>query len=341
MNQDILNFIAAYRGMLDLYKPKVAPDSVKLKETEELLQTMTTGGNGCGDIGEFMTRITEQDLVTRMTALLSDLAMESLKTQQVGGEPKMPAVADAARGYHAAYEAITGKEHCPETCRVYERVFALEKEAANAGAFVRMLAEEGLYVKMTAVPIAEKLRPLIAQADGISQPVMAYHHERMLALAEQAASALEIDYESNRLLELNQMELMCDTLLMGDLFHTIGNAVSGYLLSPTENNRQDVENAYRFVSEFFGIDDAELFSIPRVVDYIDKVILPMLNQDAGGKPVTRTGFIAEQRGVIQRCLQGRPPVIKGPASRRCAVLWGKKIPLEETLSAFRNPARPE
>ncbi len=341
MNEDIKNFIASYKGMVDTYRPKVAPGSAKLKETEEYLRAMETLGGKCKDIGEFLTKVQEQDLMNKMTALMSDLAVEGLKAQQASGQVREPSVADAALAYHKAYEAIEEKQKMPETCRVYERVFQIEKESSHAGQFVRKLAEEGLFTKMSAMALVEKFRPLVAQADELSIPVMAIHDRLMLEMAEKAKSSIEIEYESNRLLELNRMDLVCDELLANDLFYTLGNPVSSWLLSPTEENRQRVENAYRFVAEFFGVDDSELFAIPRVYDLIDKIIIPMLNKNKEGKRFTREGFIAEQRQAVAACLKGKPPVEKGPASRRRAVLWGTEIPLEQMLDALRNPPRPK
>jgi len=341
MNEDIRNFIASYRGMVDTYRPKVAPGSAKLKETEEYLRSMEALGGKCKDIGEFLTKVQEQDMMNRMTALMSDLAVEGLKAQQAAGQVREPSVADAALAYHKAYEAIEEKQKMPETCRVYERVFQIEKESSHAGQFVRRLAEEGLFTKMATAPLVEKFRPLVAQADGLSIPVMAVHNSLMLEMAEKAKSSIEVEYESNRLLELNRMELVADEHLANDLVYTLGGPISGYLLSPTEENRQRVENAYRFVAEFFGVDDGELYAIPRVYDLIDKIIIPMLNKNGEGKHFTREGFIAEQKQVIAACLKGKPSVAKGPASRRKAVLWGREVPLEQMLDALRNPPRPK
>ncbi len=340
MNDDIKNFIQTYRGMIDMYRPKVPAESAKLKKVEDYLKSMADMGSSCSDIGTFMTKVSEKNMLNEISALISDLAMESIAKQQASGQMKEPSVADAALGYHKAFEAIQDKASCPETCAVYERVFQLEKESARAGEFVRRMAEEKLFVKMSSAPLIEKFRPLVAQADSLSIPVMAYHNECMMLMAEKATSSIEMEYESNRLLELNRMELMCDELLMNDLYITLGGAISGYQISPTEENRQRVENSYRFVAEFFGLDDAELYAIPRVRDYIGRIIIPMLNKNEGGRKYTLDEYITEEKAVIAHCLKGKPPVAKGPANMKSAVLWGKSIPLEKILDAYRKPERP-
>ncbi len=339
MNDDIKNFLSSYRGMIDMYKPKVSPDSVGLKDAEEYLMKMSDLGERCSDISEYLGKVSELDMLNKFSALLSSLASESLKAQQSSGEMKVPSVQDAALGYHKAYESIQDKAAQPETCRVYERVFELEKESSHAGEFVRKMAEEKLFVKMASVPLVEKFRPLVSHADSLSIPVMAFHNECMLKMAEAASSATEIEYESNRLLELNRMELMADELLCNDLFYTLGGAISGWLLSPTEENRQRVENSYRFVAGFFGVNSVGLYEIPRVVDLIEKIIIPMLNKNEEGKKFTVEGFIVEQKGAIDACMKGKDPLKTGSASMKNAVLWGREIPLENMLSAFRNPGR--
>ncbi|MBP7737806.1 MAG: hypothetical protein KA369_17620 [Spirochaetes bacterium] len=340
MNKDIQDFIDNYKKMVDTYRPKVSADSAALREADEYLVKMADAGKGCADIGSFLALATEQDMMNRFSSVLSKVAMESLK-KPAGAAASIPPASDAALGYHKAYEAMADKAKFPETCRVYERVFQIEKESADAGEFSSRMAREGLFVKMATVNLVETFRPLAGQADDISLPVMSFHNRSMLEMAQKATSSIEVEYESQRLLELNRMELAWDTMLNNDLFYTLGNATSSYLMAPTEEHRQEVENASRFVAEFFGVDDEELFRIPRVVDLIDKVILKSLNSGTGGKRYTREEFIAEQRGVVQACLQGKPPVEKGPAPRRSAILWGKAVPLDGVLDALRNPQRPE
>lgn len=340
MNDDIKNFLASYKGMIDTYRPKVVPDSAGLKDAEEYLKKMSDLGERCSDISEYLGKVSELDMLNKFSVLLSALATESLKAQQTSGETKVPSVADAALGYHKAYESIHDKTAQPETCRIYERIFELEKKSSHAGEFVRKMAEEKLFVKMSSVPLAEKFRPLASQADSLSIPVMAYHNECMLRMAEGASSATEIEYESNRLLELNRMELTADELLCNDLFYTLGGAISGWLLSPTEENRRRVENSYRFVAEFFGIDSCELYETPRVVDLIEKIIIPMLNKNEEGKIFTVEGFIGEQKGAIDACLKGKEPLEIGASSMKNVLLWGKDVPLKNILAAYRNPERP-
>jgi len=340
MNADIKNFLDSYNRMIETYRPKVEAGNAKLKAAEDYIHEMAAAAEKCSDISQYMGLVSEKGMMQKMTALLTDLATAALKADQAQapGQRKLPSVADAAKGYHAAYDAIQEKEKSPGTVRIYERVFAIEKECTTAGEFVSKMAREQLFIKMASVPLEEKFVPQIKYAEDLSIPVMACHNEFMADMARKAGSAIEIEYESQRLLELNRMELMCDQMLANDLYYTLGNAVSSWMLNPSEKNRQSVENAYRFVSEFFGVDAEELHAIPRVVDLIKKVLLPALNKE--GPRYTLESFIAEQKKAIEACMKGRAAIVKGSPSRKFVRLWGKSIPLSEALSAFRHPPRP-
>ncbi|MGQ9842477.1 MAG: hypothetical protein ACUVRK_02840 [Spirochaetota bacterium] len=50
----------------------------------------------------------------------------------------------------------------------------------------------------------------------------------------------------------------------------MGKAVAGWLLTNSENDREEVENAYRFVAHFFGITIDELYDMPCIKDHIAK-----------------------------------------------------------------------
>ncbi len=339
MNSDIQEFIKSYRTMIDMYRPKVTPDSARLKDTDACLGRMTALGESCGDIGEFMTKVSQNDMMNQMSSLISELASESINTQQTSGAPmKIPSSAEAALGYHKAFEAMADRDRMPQTTRVYERVFEIENQSKNAAEFVRKMAEEKLFAKMSTAALAEKFQNLPAQADSLSQPVMAYHNEQMIAMANRAQSAIEIEYESQRLVELNRMELVCDQLLVNDLYITLGNSVTSWMLTRNEEDRQRVENSCRFVAEFFGVPTDEIFNIERISDYIKRIILPALNQK--GENISFESFIKDHKDVIAACLKGKPPVEIGPSSRKYINLWDKTIPLADALKAFRNPVRP-
>jgi hypothetical protein len=338
MNQDIKTFLDSYENMVGMYEQKVAPDNQKLREVKNHLGEMARLGESCSTISEFMERVSARDMMNIFTKLLTELAGESLKRERKSGEAKMPSARELAVGYHKSYEAIRDIAKKPRTQAVYDRIFALEEESGSAIELLRRMSEEGLVIKMTTEPLIETTAPLVMQAEDLSLPSMAFHHERVIEAAEKAGNSIELEYETQKLVELNRAELMCDTMLCNDLVYLLGNAVSSYLMSPTGENRQYVENCYAFVADFFGIDINGLFDIPRVRDVAEKVIIRSVNRGEGGRKYTLDSFIREQVDTVLHCVAGKN-IKSGPPSRGTAVLWGKKYPLKRMQEVFRHPDR--
>ncbi|MCP4137182.1 MAG: hypothetical protein GY754_39805 [bacterium] len=338
MNEDIQNFLNSYVNMIDTYADKVDDNHEKLVAAREYFAKMEALGNSCADISTYMGKVAEDDMMNIMSRLLTELAEAGLAADRASGNLKIPTAKEYGIAYREAYKSIDDKEKFPGTCAVYDRVFELEDESEFAPEFMRKLAEEGLFNKMTTVSLAENSRKIIPDSEKVSQPVMVYHNEQMALMADNAQSAIEVEYESQRLMELNRTELMCDQMLCMDLYYRLGGAIASYLVSPTEDNLHRVENNYRFVAEFFSVDMEELYQIQRVSDLIKQVILPALNDK--GQVYTFESFIEEQKMVIKKSIEGKPAEM-GPGSRKSIVLWGKKIALDDAFEAFRNPERPE
>lgn len=337
MNADIKQFLGSYSSMIDTYRAKVKSGSVALKECLEVFKKMETLGESCSDIGTCMTKITEAGYINEMTVKISALATEALAADRAGRNAKKPEVSDLAAGYHRAWESMKDREKRPETRAVYERVFALEKESSSAAEFLKKMAEEKLLLALTATPIREEAVKLIAPAEDLSLPSMAYYHETVIGLAERASSVIELETEAERLALENRMEVICDTMILNDLLYTLGNAISSYLLAPTEDNKKHVEACWCFVTEFYSLTVDQYFAIPRLRDAIEKVIVASLNRENPAKKQTTEGFIDECKQIIAACVE--KPESTGPASRASVMLWNKSIPLNELLVFLRHPNR--
>lgn len=340
MNADTAQFIENYRKMIAQYASKVDPGNSALRDCNEIVRQFIEIGNRYAEVYEFMADPAVSSLMTKISISMTALATDSLAESKKRGTMKIPTAAEAALGYHKAFEAMVGKEKHPETCRVYERVFELERSSQTAPEFLARIAEEGLILKMSTAPLMEEFQPLVKQAEDVSVPTMAFHNEEMLRLAGSAQSVTELQVETERLVQLNRMEVQADLLLTNDLFHIVGNAVTSYLLSATEENRQSVEYAVRFVADFFSVGPDELFQIPRVRDQL-RFMVDGMNKSPGAAPTTIEAEESKLKAGIDRALRGHPPVIKGPASRREVCVWGKRVPVDRYLDAVRHPERPQ
>ncbi len=339
MNADTEQFIENYRKMIGQYGSKVPTDNKALAECNEIIREFVEIGNRYAEVYEFMADPAVTSMMTKISTAMTALATDALAESKKRGTFRIPTVTEAAAGYHRAFESMQGKSGHPETRRVYERVFEIERASTSAVEFLRRMAEERLFLQMSTAPLIEDFRPLIGQAEDVSVPVMAYHNEQMLGLAERAKSVTELQVESERLLLLNRMELQADQLLLNDLFHTLGNAVSSYLLAETEENRQDVEYAARFVAEFFCVTPDEVFQIPRVRDQL-RFMVEAINKSPDAKHRTVDEQARELQAGIDKALRGREPLVKGPASRRRVCIWGKTVSVDDVHTALRHPERP-
>jgi hypothetical protein len=271
--------------------------------------------------------------MNRYSVALTELATESLAAQKKAGTMKIPEAKDVALGYHKAYEAID-REKQKETVKIYEKIFEIEKASKSAPEFLSRMAQENLFMKLSTVPLKEAFAPLVKQAEDLSIPVMAYHNSRMLGLAENAKSSVELEFESQKLLEFNRTEIIYDQILVSDLFYTLGNPVSSYLLAPTDENKKKVKYCFIFITDFFGMTIDEILSNTR----IDNVIKNLIVKSTGGK-YTVESYKDEFRQVVLACFDGKLPDA-GPASRKNCVFWGKTIPISDLQAELRNPSRP-
>lgn len=351
MDAGVQSVLDSYLSTLETYRPRVEPDSANLAQADALAAKLTALAEQCRDAGEFMTR--DGDLFTQFSGALTELAKEAFSRPTTSKNFRMPTVKEVAQGYHAAYDAMlreypgeaelrrelgeTGPKY-PEARKVYERVFALEARAKNAAEFLRDLAAEGLLLAMTTAPLREKFRPLVAHAEKVSQPAMAAHNEAMLALLDRARSAIELEYESDRLVELNHVEKLWDMQFVSEVFTRVGGAVSAFLMASTEENRARVESNVRYVAAQFSLAPADIFRVPRIADHIQRILLPALNGQ--GLKYSYESFVKEQLDTITRCLAKRPPVELGPPHRNSVVHWGKRLPLADVLHTVRHPDRP-
>ncbi len=338
MLEEIQSFITSYEKSIANWKDKVEQTDPTLIKTMDYLQEMADIGESCKDMTEFWAKINEKDMMNVITRYITELAEAGLARDRAQGKLQVPTAEEYGKGYRDSYAAIENKDELPETCKIYERIFQLEEESDMAPEFMRKLAEEGLYVKMSSVDLAESFTKIIKQTEDQSQPVMAFHNESMAKMAEDAVSTAEIEYESQRLVELNRVELMIDQMFCHDIFFRVANPIASYLLTGSKEDLTRVRANYIFITDFFGVDMDELYSLPRIMDLIEKVLLPPLNEEK--QVYTLESFIEEQKMVINKSLNGKS-VTTGPSERKSIQLWEQTIPLEETLKAFRNPKRPD
>lgn len=340
MNSDIQDFINNYQGQINMYSAKLSDDHEKVQEASKYLAKMTLIGENSSDMNSFMVQVTEHDMMNKMYVYITDLATTTIKVQQESGQMKIPSAKQAAQAYHSSFESIQGKEKLPRTCEVYERVFSIEEESSDAAVFMTRMAEECLFLQLTTVHQRESYKSIVKESDELSQPAMAHHEEQMIKAAELVKSVIELEYEAERLSQLNRMEQSADTLLIQQLFSALGIPLIEYIVAPDEKKRLRVEYAYRFLVEFYGLDADALYELPRLIDYVSKVFLPSTQQKGDTNSVTYQEYVDEYKNALLTCLKNCK-IDKNPDIQPKARLWNNDYSLKEILDVIRHkPNRP-
>jgi hypothetical protein len=179
-----------------------------------------------------------------------------------------------------------------------------------------------------------------AACRGLSQPCMEHHYAELERTLEQVGTETELEYEVNRLVELNSVEGEWDTLLVHYLMKAIGET-AGLLMDPGPAQQQTVENSYRFVCDFFGRDWDAMLRHPRVWDFwcllFEKSRNTWIVERQCHTPEQARDYLTR---LFEAVMGGRAPVPLGPPEGQLMVLWDRTLHLDDIPDAYRNPPRP-
>lgn len=285
-----------------------------------------------------MGKVAEFDIMNKMAALMANLASAVLKDEAASGKLNIPDVTTYALAYHKSFESIEGIDKKPRTKAVYDRIFELEKSCEHTIEFIRHMAEERLFVKMSSEPSVEMFKPLIKESLDISQLAMSYHGEVMVEMYENARSVNEIEYEAELLTEQNRFELANEHMLLQDMYYPVAVPVSSYLMNPSEENRQKVVAGYTFVCQYFGINLEQLYAIPRVRHHIHFGILQAIEETRTITDAEVDKTIEDEKNAVVKCLKGENPEI-GPSENAVIKIWDTEYQLNDCMKGYLNPVR--
>jgi hypothetical protein len=331
MDATLKQILSSFEGGLNSYREKLGESNEKLKKALALYDSLHAMAEKAKDMMDFYAKPENNQAMNDLSAVMPELAKE----KPIHGVRTSPPATQVAAGYHIAYDQMPKDD--PATNRVYERVFELEKQSENAAVFLRMMAEEQLFLKMSAVPLLSKQDSLRENAKKLSQPVMANYHEKMKAKLSSVQSTAELEYESNLEAEISIYQNLWDMLFLNSTENLLGNAITSWMLTHSEDDREEVENSYRFITEFFGMDFDQLFKVPRVWDYFKNVLFGSVSSSLASKGVNSAEMMLEGfKSVLEECIKGKKPVDMGPAQNRKLLLWGIPTGMETIEPAYRD-----
>ncbi len=331
MDASLKQILSSFELGLTSYKEKLGESNEKVKKALALFDRLNDLAEKAKDMMDFYAQPEGTAAMNELSALMPELAKE----KPVQGVRTVPRSSQVAAGYHMAYDSMQQKD--PETEKVYLRVFDLEKTHESAPEFLAAMAEEGLFLAMTTAPLLAQQPALLENANNVSLPVMVNFHEKTTSNTKAARSTAELEYRSNLEAEISLYQNLWDTGFLNATELLLGNAISSWLLSPTEEHREEVENSYRFVAEFFGIDYDGLMAVPRIKDYIVKIVFKAVKKDMAAKGIDTPELLIQGfKSALDACMQGKEPVRIGPATNRNLMLWDKSTPMNDLEQAYKT-----
>ncbi|HOJ28260.1 MAG TPA: hypothetical protein PL059_04240 [Spirochaetota bacterium] len=328
MDDTIKQMLSGYQTALAAYKQKLGESHAKLMKAYDIYAKLCKKAELLNDAMTFYSDKEVSTSMADMSALLVELAQEKQDTSLA----TIPSVDQVAAAYHIAYEQLPME--MKKTRSVYERIFEIEKQSQNALTFLRTMADEKIFLKLSIMQQLEQLEGKKEEAQRNSNPVMVNYYEKMEAKIPNVMSIAELEYYANLESEIAIYQNWWDILLLNTSVTLLCNAIAGWLLTQSEDDREEVENAYRFIAYFYGIDMDELFAVPRFKDHVVKVISKSVNNSNSME--SAEALISQFKNAIQACMNGRDPVKRGPAKNQTLILWEREAPLQALEEAYKT-----
>ena len=128
---------ASYKEAPDNYAVKLGEDHAAVIKLKQCFAEFEALAESSADFASFHAAATEKDYYTKLTNLMTEAA---IGRNTVAGD--MHTVAEAAAGYHAAFDSVSNEVKAGPTGEIYRRIFTIEKESTSAQQFIRRLADE-------------------------------------------------------------------------------------------------------------------------------------------------------------------------------------------------------
>lgn len=333
MDDSVRGLLDSYRGMLANYEGKLDAGHPSFKAFKDFFGEVEKIAEASRDYAEFTEKAAPLKWMERFTELLTKIAMAALEKNP---SPK-PTAAQAAAPYHKAFEALPEEGHEIEK-KIYEEIFRIEKESTSSANFMKRLFQEKLPLRLGREPAALMYQNALAATRGKSLPTMELFNRQAADCVSHSHNAVEIEFQTNRLALLSRLETVWDQTALNTVYLPLGDAVSSWDLTHSEEDRAEVEASARFLGDFFSLTPEALLDLPRIRDYVEAFIVPILRKKR--PEYNAETYRSETLQSVAACLKGKPPV-QVTSGRDFLEYYGKKVPLREWHTALAEPPRPK
>ncbi len=202
---------------------------------------------------------------------------------------------------------------------------------------MKRIFEEKLPLRLATEPGAAMYESALEATKGKSLPSMELFNRQAMEAMTRAHNVAEIEYETNRLALLSNLETVWDQTAITTVYVSVGGPISGYEMAATEENREKVEKGVRYLADFFSLSVEAMLALTRVKDYIEAILVPTIKKSR--KDFSYEVYVRESLATVAKCLKDQPPVLVS-SGNDFLEYYGRKIPLAEWHTAIKNPPRP-
>lgn len=336
--------IPEIKALIEPFEIQIEDHSKMLPNENESVQQCFAFLSKLIEVGEhfenestFLDFTSKSGMFIKMKEYLVELAIEDFEYNDLGRDYLEPTVSEMAQSFRDSYAHLSAKRSMPRTKKIYSEILTIEDDSMDYSEFLKKMAENNIFVRLTTMPILDRIP--VTSSDRNTLPATKCYFSGQKKLAESALSSLEVENQSLKQTETYMIEVMLDSLLIRDLFGGLYASLKDFREYPTDKNRDIVRREFSFIREFFSIDLAEYFEIPRIRHFLENVVLP---KERDKRPtLTFEDLLDELAGLLLSCVGSQERGEFGPKSRRSIRFWETDVDLFEVLSHMTHPIRPQ
>lgn len=346
MDAELKDLLDSYRSGLKTYFDSLPADNAEVLNAQQLLREMESLAEKSRDYSAFMTEAQEKNYFSEIIGFHSKLGNElySLKPKST----KIPTPSEIAKGYHLAFDSMGDSKNDPNVRNVYDRVFALEREASSGPEFITRMEEENLFLEMSKSHLIHVMRdgltkllmsgmPESSTAEKVlgvvSSPQMEHYFESMQKKMQESKSVIEMEMMAFAEAENSRFSNLWDTTFLFAAFQSILSPLVSFRMTGSDEHKEDTRQAYEFVCDFYGTNWEDLFKNHRIWDFFERTIY------GGGIDSFRSQNIpsakalqADLRSHLAKCVK----TVDGPIDEKKQMVnfRGSRVSLAQVHLAF-------
>ncbi len=346
MEEELKDLLASYRTGLKTYFESLPADNPEVLNANQLLIEMESLAEKSSDYSAFMTEAQERNYFSEIIGFHSKLGNELYRLK-----PKnttIPTPSEIAKGYHIAFESMGDAKNDPNIRKVYERVFALERESSTGPEFIFRMEEENLFLEMSKSHLVQTMREGLNKLlqsgktesstaekslGVVSSPQMEHYFQSMQKKMNNSKSVIEMELLAFEEAENSRFSNLWDSTFLFAAFQSVLSPLVSYRMTGSDEFKEDTRQAYEFVCDFYGTNWEDLFDNTRIWDFFERTIFGGgIDSFRSQNIPTAKALQTDLRTHLARCVKTLD--IPSTESKQIVNFRGKEISLSQVHLAF-------